>query len=107
MRWYWALTVLCLTFAVASARADPIGMAYRFCARVEKAAFVTECKVEVHADANSINLTIDMSALEAQKTCIGLAPKLTRYFSSSRRPWILRIYSPYSGNRPIARCSLN
>lgn len=107
MRRIIAFFVLTILLGSGSALADAIGNAYGICDRMEKLSFVTECKVEVHSEANSINLTIDMSAREAQKTCVGIAPKLSAYFRTASRWWLLRIYSPYSGNHPIARCSLN
>ncbi|MDP1651593.1 MAG: zinc ribbon domain-containing protein [Rhodocyclaceae bacterium] len=66
----------------------------------------TECSVNVSDSV--IDVTIDTTGAEARKICsrtAGLMATETENIADLRS-WTLRIYSPYSGNRPIATCLL-
>lgn len=68
----------------------------------------SECTVDTSVLGTSyINTTIAMAPHLALVTCKDVAASLhqaTRAFAA--RNWEIRIYSPFSGNRPIASCEL-
>lgn len=102
-RWH-AVIPICFTLLMASpARADDVGNAYLLCKIVESTGLSSECKVS--GWGQSVDATIDMNSSEARKLC----PQMLQLMADKGKPlasdWKLRIFSPYSGERPIASCS--
>lgn len=68
----------------------------------------SECTVDTSVFGTSyINTTMAMAPHHALVTCKDVVASLhqaTRAFAA--RNWEIRIYSPFSGNRPIASCEL-
>ncbi len=84
--------------------ANPVNDAYKVCNAFERTGLTTQC--EVSGWNSTIDVTIDTTGAEARKMCPGIVDmvaKLTRSFAGK---WKLQIFSPYSGERPIAVCRL-
>jgi len=62
---------------------------------------VRECDV----NGRNIDARIDTTGTEAEKICAG-AGSLLMGVTNFTEPWQLRIFSPFSGNHPLATCSL-
>lgn len=78
--------------------------AFLLCKAMEGTGLTTECKVQGYDRA--VDVTIDTTGAEARKICVGVAAEMTKYTANFSGQWKLRIFSPYSGNRPIATCAL-
>ena len=88
----------------ATARADVIGDAYRLCESFENTGVATECDVSV--TSRSVDVWIDTTGTEARKMCAGTVQMLAQHTRSFQGRWRLRIFSPFSGDHPIATCRL-
>ncbi len=64
----------------------------------------TDCDVSV--TQRSVDVRIDTTGSEARKMCAGTVRMLAEHTRSFRGEWRLRIFSPYSGDHPIATCRL-
>ena len=84
--------------------ADVVEDAYRLCATFENTGMSTECKVS--GWGSTVDVTIDTNGGEARKICAGLVEMMAEKTRSFAGKWKLRIFSPYSGERPIAVCTL-
>ena len=62
-------------------------------------------RCSVVADRNTINLIVNMTAIEARKMCSGVREEI-RPYTSKLGNWVLRIYSPLDTSNHIASCSL-
>ncbi len=83
---------------------DAVTDAYRLCETFEKTGMSTVC--EVKGWGSTIDVTIDTNGGEARKICTGvvdMTADVTRSFAGN---WKLQIFSPYSGEKPIAVCTL-
>ena len=85
-------------------QADAVDDAYRLCAALEGTGLTTEC--EVKGWGSSVDVRIDTSSSEARKICTGAADMMAQKTRSFAGKWKLRIFSPYSGEHPIAICNL-
>lgn len=86
-------------------------MASAFCELMRGTPKVSECRVESNIfSASTVDLTITsgLSGPLAWADCVGVAKTLReqapRAFAD--QSWLLRYFSPYSGERPIATCDL-
>lgn len=84
--------------------ADVIDDSYRLCTTFENTGMSTEC--EVKGRGSTVDVTIDTNGGEARKICAGVVEMMAEQTRSFAGKWKLRIYSPYSGDRPIAVCTL-
>ena len=100
------LLVLAASIVLSSqiASADVVNDAYGLCATFEATGLSTEC--EVSGWSSTIDVTIDTSGGEARKICAGVVKMMAEKTRSFAGKWKLRIFSPYSGDRPIAVCTL-
>lgn len=89
----------------ASRPPDVIDDSYRLCAAMEKTGLTTQCTVE--GWGKTVDVTIDTTGAEARKICAGVADLMAAETSRFAGQWKLRIFSPYSGERPIATCALH
>ena len=84
--------------------ADSDYSAHRLCAKFDATGLSSECKVRTFA----VDVTIDMARSEARKLCTEVSKLMAQrgYSFLPTGKWQLRIFSPYSGDRPIAACAL-
>lgn len=78
--------------------------AYRLCSALERTGFTSECKVK--GWGMTVDARIDTSGSEAMKICRGTAEMLSKHTMSLKGKWKLRIFSPFSGDHPLAVCAL-
>lgn len=86
--------------------ANVVEDAYKLCSAIEATGMTTGC--EVKGWNGTVDVRMDMTTPEAQKTCTVMAEMLsqkTRSFQNDR--WKLQIFSPYSSDHPIAVCKLH
>ena len=86
------------------AQADAVDDAYWLCAALERTGLTTEC--EVKGWGSTVDARIDTSSYEARKICISVADMMAQKTRSFDGEWKLQIFSPYSGETPIAICNL-
>jgi hypothetical protein len=77
--------------------------AERVC-KAMQGALTTSC--EVHAWGKTIDVRMDTTGVEARKICLGTVKVLSGYTEAFKGEWRLRMFSPYSGDQPIAVCAL-
>jgi hypothetical protein len=85
---------------------NAVDAASAVCAMMENTNLVSEC--EVQGWGSTVDVTIDTVGPEAIKMCSDtttLIASQTSLFSG--RGWRLRIFSPYSGDRPLASCAFH
>ena len=85
-------------------RADVFDDAVRLCTAIEKTGMSTECTTSGYRQA--VDVRFNTNAAEAQKICTGLVEVAAKQKLSFAGKWKLRIFSPYSGDHPIAVCTL-
>jgi len=70
------------------------------------AGLATQCAVHVFSD--TVDVTIDTDGAEARKICKGIAVEMSKHTNNfTLTDWKLQIFSPYSGEKPIAICNLD
>ncbi|HKT31959.1 MAG TPA: zinc ribbon domain-containing protein [Gammaproteobacteria bacterium] len=94
---------------VASAQNQPdaVDYAYALCTMLKKTGDVTQCKVNIRSDGNSVDATIDTSGADARKICSGVASEMAQKTHTFSDKWQLRIFSPYGQEGPIAACTFD
>ena len=85
-------------------RSSVVGDAYRVCEAFQNTGLVTEC--DVNGSDEFIDVRIDTSGAEARKICSQIIPMVSKHTRKFSGRWKLRIFSPYSGSRPITMCVL-
>lgn len=80
--------------------------ALRLCAMLDASNLLSK-PCEVAGWGGTVNMTVDMSASEARKTCAAVVNIVQKQGLKFDRRWKLNIYSPYSGESTIAFCRLN
>lgn len=90
--------------AGASRKPDVIDDAYRLCVAMEATKLTTQCSVS--GWNRTIDVTIDTRGSEAREICEGTARLMAEKTRNFAGEWKLQIFSPYSGQRPIATCVL-
>ena len=83
---------------------DVIDDAYKVCTAMEATGLTTKCTVG--GWHQTIDATIDTTGAEARKICAGVVSLLMDKTPRFKGEWKLRILSPYSGESPIAVCTL-
>jgi hypothetical protein len=83
--------------------ADAVDDAYRLCKAMERTGQVIEC--DVKGWGSTINVRIDTNSSEARKICLGSVETVNKQTRTLSGRWKLQIFSPYSGDRPIAICA--
>ena len=99
--------VLAVAFTLAmsgSVYADVIDDAYRMCSAMEGTGLTTECKVK--GWGSTVDVRLDTNGSEARKICSGVVDTMAQKTRTFAGKWKLRIFSPYSGEHPIAVCTL-
>jgi hypothetical protein len=86
------------------ANADVVDDAYRLCSALERTGLTTEC--EVKGWGSTVDVRIATSGSEARKICSGVVDMMANQTGSFNGNWKLQIFSPYSGDHPIASCTL-
>jgi hypothetical protein len=84
--------------------ADVIDDAYKLCSALEGTGLTTEC--EVKGWGSTVDVRIATSGSEARKICSGVVDMMAKQTRSFKGKWKLQIFSPYSGDHPIATCTL-
>lgn len=77
--------------------------AYSTCAVVDAAGIVTE-PCEVSAWDSEVKITMDVRSGEAKQVCRELVSAAQQRNWVFDRAWTIRIFSPFSGDKPIAYC---
>lgn len=85
---------------------DAFDYAYALCKIVKKTGDVTQCKVNITSDGNSVDATIDTNGDEARKMCSGVVAMMAKKTHAFAGKWQFRIFSPYGQQGPIASCAL-
>lgn len=82
-----------------------VASAYKLCQAFDATGLTSE-KCEVSGFGSSVNVRMDMDASEARKTCAGVAQLASAKGWLFDSGWTIKIFSPYSGDHPIATCSV-
>ncbi len=98
------LLATALIVAATAVSADVVDDAYRLCKAMEGTGLTTQC--EVKGWGSTVDVRIDTNGAEARKICAGAADNMAKQTRSFAGKWRLQIFSPYSGDRPIAVCTL-
>jgi hypothetical protein len=100
-----AITLVLMVGLVGLARGGtPAENAHALCEVMEQSGLTTECTV--NAWRSTIDARIPTTTREARKMCVGMADGLAQRKIGFEGRWKLRIFSPYSGDHPIAVCQL-
>lgn len=83
---------------------DVIDDAFILCDAMKKNKLTTQCSV-VGSDRR-IDVTIDIDGAGARDICDGTVRMMAKHTNRFAGEWKLQIFSPYSGQRPIATCVL-
>ena len=78
--------------------------AYHLCDAMKGTGDVTECTVD--GSGHFVDVRIDMSSEEAKKVCAATVAMVAQHTTRFAGIWQLRLFSPYSGDHPIAICTL-
>ena len=87
-----------------SERANVFDDAYRVCQALEATGLTTQCFVRRFG--RTVDVTIDTSGSEARQICAGTVELIATRTRNFNGEWKLQVFSPYSGDRPIAACTL-
>jgi hypothetical protein len=98
------LLVLVVSLVGPALGATPAENAHGLCRAMEETGATTECTV--NAWGSSVDARVAMNAAEARRFCAGVVAMLVRQQASFQERWKLRLFSPYSGDHPIAVCPL-
>lgn len=97
--------VIAILAAPISAHADDVvNVGMFFCNSLLAQGVATEC--DVSGWQQSINMTIDTTSSEAGIFCNDGAKMIAARSSGEIAGWKVQIYSPYSGEHPIAACEI-
>lgn len=96
------------TATIATYKPDAVSAAFGLCAVFDGTSLTTQCEVKIGtlSTPSSVDVTIDTNGSDAKKMCAGIADMIAKQTHSFAGKWRLRIFSPYSGQRPIATCAL-
>lgn len=93
------IAIICsVTYAEEKNEETDIKLTYIICNILETKIYATEC--DISGWHHRIDATIDVGPSDAREICDALQPISKRLY----QPWEMRIFSPYSGKRPIAKC---
>ena len=105
----WAASVALLAVIPAQAEAaDEVQAAYAVCNIIMNTGLASEC--EVSGWDSAVDFWVDTSSVEARKMCALMTPWIaeqTDAFANAGQTWRMRIFSPYTGDHPLAVCGLS
>lgn len=84
---------------------DPVGSAYVVCEAMKNTGLTTRC--DVRGWGKTVDVRMDTSSGQAREICGGVASQTRsgELTALATKGWKLRIFSPYSGDEPIAVCN--
>lgn len=102
-----AISAISMIFIASSASADnkSVENAYGLCQVFDKTGLVSE-PCSVSGWNSSVDVRMDTNGGEARKVCSAVVQMVRKQGLRFDNRWKIRIYSPYSGDRPIAQCRL-
>jgi hypothetical protein len=105
----WAASAAMLAVLPAQAKAaDTIQVgqaADTVCEIIMNSGMASEC--EVSGWDSAIDFWVDTSSVEARKLCALMTPWIAEQTDAfAGRTWQMRIFSPYTGDHPLAVCDL-
>ncbi len=83
---------------------DVIDDAFILCDAMKANKLTTQCSVV--GKNRTIDVTIDIDGAGAREICAGTVRTMAKHTDRFAGEWTLQIFSPYSGQRPIATCVL-
>lgn len=83
---------------------DVVDDAFILCDAMKTNKLTTQCTVV--GSALTIDVTIDIDGTRAREICAGTVQMMAKHTNRFAGKWTLQIFSPYSGQRPIATCVL-
>jgi hypothetical protein len=98
------LVVALMLSSVPVVSADAEANAYVICDGLKSTGDASQCTVK--GSGLTVDAVINTKSEEAEKICFGVAGEMARYGMSFNGKWHLRIFSPYSDEKPIAVCAL-
>ena len=105
----WMASAALLAVIPAQAKAaDEVQAAYAVCKIVMNTGLASEC--EVSGWDGAVDFWVDTSSAEAREMCALMTPWIaeqTDAFANAGRTWRMRIFSPYTGDHPLAVCALS
>jgi len=96
--------MVAFVWLVQTVRADAVTNAFRVCEGFKNSGIASEC--QVNGWKSTIDVRIDTNGIEAQKMCVGFKAVLAQQNTYFGGAWTLRIFSPFSGEHPLATCVL-
>jgi hypothetical protein len=96
------LLLLCALLCPAVVGADEFDDAALVCRAIESTGMSPECTL----GARTIDVRFNTNAANAREICAGIVESVAQKTRSLAGTWKLRIFSPYSGDHPIAVCTL-
>src|SRR5688500_7848303 len=79
--------------------------AFTVCEAMKSTGMVSECSVS--GFNRTIDVRIDTSGTEARKICDQSSAMITAKSPRFRGEWELRVFSPFSGDHPLASCRIS
>lgn len=94
--------------AAAPAGPSAYDAAHVLCDLLRQRGAASECKVDSHIlTTSTIDITTNESPRTAWSTCVTMAAELRKAAPDFRaKNWQIRLFSPFSGARPIASCDI-
>jgi hypothetical protein len=102
-----SIAAIVVTAAQAQPKRDEIESAYALCWWFDHTKLLSE-KCQVSGWNSTVEISINMTVNDAQQLCTALPKNMAQSsFGWFFKPgWQLKIFSPFSGQRPIATCDL-
>lgn len=82
-----------------------VASAYRVCQAIDKTGMASEPCV-VRGWESIVEVHLDMDGANARSTCAGMVSMVHQQSLYFDPGWTIQIFSPYTGDHPIATCSL-
>jgi hypothetical protein len=101
---YFVCLITVWAWQLQTAHADVIDNAFRVCEGFKHSGITSECSV--NGWKSTIDVRIDTNGIEAQKMCVGFKAVLAQQKTYFGGTWTHRIFSPFSGEHPLATCIL-
>jgi hypothetical protein len=83
---------------------DEIQSARNVCNHFDASGTLTE-KCEISGWYHTVDLHMNLTSTNAQVLCASLPEVFNNWGATLNQGWTVRIYSPYSGDHPIATCT--
>jgi len=98
----FSAVVMAAGLLAAPAYAGPVDNAFALCRVLDSTGMLSE-KCSVSGLDAAVDIRVNMVPAEARDLCLKVGNSLGGEFGGR---WQMRIYSPYSGEHPIASCPL-